>query len=86
MYPFKSTKIGGTGYRASELFPVYVLLRSMVFIYVFFHYDVFTFDNSLPKLEITGKGLLRPMFEVKLDGVSAFLIALRVQAGPGRCW
>lgn len=52
----------------------------------FFHHDLFTFDNSLLKLEIAGKGLLRVMSEVKLNGISAFLIALSVQAGARRCW
>lgn len=52
----------------------------------FFHDDMFTLDNSLLKLEIAGKGLLRVMSEVKLNGISAFFIAVSVQAGPGRCW
>lgn len=52
----------------------------------FFHDDMFTLDNSLLKLEIAGKGLLGVMSEVKLNGISAFLIAISVQAGPGRCW
>ena len=85
MHPLKSTKTGGTGYSASELFPVYVPLCSMVLSMYFFRDNLFTFDNSLLKLEIAGKGLLRVMSEVKLNGISAFLIALSVQAGPGRC-
>lgn len=44
----------------------------------FFHDDMFTLDNSLLKLEIAGKGLLRVMSEVKLNGISAFLIAISV--------
>lgn len=52
----------------------------------FFHHDLLTFDNSLLKLELARKGLLRVMSEVKLNGISVFLIALSVQAGATRCW
>lgn len=82
MHPFKPTKIGGTEP------PNYFLYTSCCALWClyFFHDDQFTFDNSLLELEIAGKGLLRVASEVEVSGISAFLVALSVQAGPGRCW
>lgn len=42
----------------------------------FFPDVLFPFDNSLLKLGIAGKGLLRAVSEVKLDVILAFLVAL----------
>lgn len=55
------------------------LLCCMMLMY--FHDDLFTFDNSFLKLGIAGKGLLRATSGVKLNGISA-LTAL----SPGRPW
>ena len=57
-----------------------------VYLWIFFHDDLFTYDNSLLKLETGGKVLLRMTSEVKLNGISAFVIPVSIQTGPGRCW
>lgn len=78
MYPLKSTKIGDTGYRASE-FPVYVLLYSVVFICVFFLEETF-------QLEIASKDLFRILSGVKWKDISALFITVSIWASPGWCW